>query len=133
LPSYWQDYVVFGLISKIKDIKLPKKRVSLEAWRMKREDIKNIMSAVIEVKKPIPQGIDFIPSSATIGSFNIQGFSALKRDMANDVLATWFNIFKEADIVCVQETADIAGFPKLQEGLNANKLLFEPRCMCANK
>jgi exonuclease III len=68
-----------------------------------------------------------------VGSFNIQGFSALKRDMANDVLATWFNIFKEADIVCVQETADIAGFPKLQEGLNANKLLFEPRCMCANK
>jgi hypothetical protein len=56
---------VFGLISKIKDIKLPKKRVSLEAWRMKREDIKNIMSAAIEVKKSIPQGIDFIPSSAT--------------------------------------------------------------------
>jgi exonuclease III len=64
-----------------------------------------------------------------VGSFNIQGFSALKRDMADDILATWLNIFKEADIVCVQETANIAGFSKLQDGLNATKLLFEPRCM----
>ena len=49
--------------------------------------------------------------------------------MADDVLATWINVFKEAKVVCVQETAAIDGYPNLQAGLNANKFLYEPRCV----
>jgi endonuclease/exonuclease/phosphatase family metal-dependent hydrolase len=124
-PDNLKEYVVFGLVNEDKS--------SGYLLRIEKSDIEMITSlddnsADLRIQRRyIPEGTSYIPDKATIGTFNMQGFIRMKRDMGDKVLETWINIFQNADIVSLQETSDTSEYQGLLDALKVQGLAYEPR------